>query len=126
MKNAILSTVIAMALLVPAPSMAQGMDPIWLGQGAVGQSAIQNGINNSRRAGVPQRNTRASQRHKVQQSRNIACSPDSFPAAERRKLNAEVAQIIRRKGQAAGVAHARKVGIQYRKRLQAQGICPKG
>lgn len=37
------------ALVLPAPAIAQGMDPVWVGQGAVAQSTMSNARANTRR-----------------------------------------------------------------------------
>lgn len=63
------------------------------------------------------------QKKKARQ-KQVACSPDSLPAAERRRMQAEAQRIMRTRGRAAAIAYARQQGIAYHRRLQAQGICP--
>ncbi|WP_411037237.1 hypothetical protein [Shinella sp. BYT-45] len=63
------------------------------------------------------------QKKKVRQKR-VACSADSLPAAERRRMQAEASRIMRTRGRVAAIAYARQQGMAYHRRLQARGICP--
>ena len=57
--------------------------------------------------------------------RKIACSSDSMPAAERRRMLREGERIRDTQGLAAALRFARQSGANYRKRLEARGVCPK-
>lgn len=51
------------------------------------------------------------------------CSPDAFPAAERRAMEARFAQIDRTQGRAAATAYVTEQGRLFSERLIAEGIC---
>jgi hypothetical protein len=104
--------------LAPNVAPAQGLDPMWSGQ--TGMSTMNNQVTRE----MMNRHNKQNQRRSKATRASVACSPDSMPAAQRRQLNARAAQIMQRQGKAAAVAYARKQGMAYRKKLQAQGICP--
>ncbi len=63
-------------------------------------------------------------RNRSSNGKRVACSADSMPSGERRRMEARAAQIYRTKGKAAAVAYARQQGLAYHQRLKRQGICP--
>jgi len=113
MKRSLVGVTATIMLAAAGTASAQGMDPLWLGQ--TGMSATANHL--------ARENLRNSTGAKGGGAR-VACSADSMPAADRRRMEAQALQIMQRDGRAAGVAYAREQGMAYHRRLQAQGVCP--
>ncbi|TBU94669.1 hypothetical protein [Phytopseudomonas dryadis] len=80
---------------------------------------LQDHQNSQRTKPAPRKNTPTNRK-----ASKPACSADSMPPAERRRMEAQARRIMQREGQAAAVAYARKQGMAYHQKLKKQGICP--
>lgn len=113
MKRNLVGVTAALMLAAAGTASAQGLDPLWLGQ--TGMSTMANHL-----AGENLRNSTGAK----SSGTRVACSADSMPAADRRRMEAQAFRIMQRDGRAAGVAYAREQGMAYHRQLQAQGVCP--
>ncbi len=106
----------AAALAIPAtPAFAQ-YDPIWLGQGAVAQSTMNNARANTRNA------ARSGYENSPEVSQ--ACSADSVPIAEQERISDEYMWRAEVDGKESADIWVREEGVRYRMELVRQGICP--
>lgn len=91
-----------------APAVAQvAYDPVWLGQSAVGQSAMDNARENTRNTARKSTTTRTP----AKRTAATVLSP-----AERKRLEAEYTVRVKRDGQASANAWAQAMGRKYRNR----------
>lgn len=111
---------LAFGLAAPLPLAAQEMvNPgIW-GTGLLGNSAMDNARENTRRAAG-----QADERRNGARSDSLPeCSVEQVPAADRRRMEAEYDQRVRADGRRSANLWAQEQGRVWTQRMRQDGVC---